>query len=67
MKEETNRTGSWKQDSFLGRTVDFELYAPYLWNDIPIGNPAPLEGPAPGLLPRLSVAWNNLLIICVTE
>ena len=22
---------SWKQDSILGRTVDFELYAQYLW------------------------------------
>ena len=32
LKEETDRTGSiLKQDSILGQTVDFELYAQYLW------------------------------------
>ena len=27
MKEETEQAPSWKQDSILGQTVDFELYA----------------------------------------
>ena len=31
VKEETEKALSWKQDSILGRTVDFELYAQYLW------------------------------------
>ena len=32
LKEETEEQApSWKQDSILGRTVDFELYAQYLW------------------------------------
>ena len=31
LKEETEQDPSWKQDSILGRTVDFELYAQYLW------------------------------------
>ena len=31
VKEETEQALSWKQDSILGRTVDFELYAQYLW------------------------------------
>ena len=31
MKEETEQALSWKHDSILGRTVDFELYAQYLW------------------------------------
>ena len=31
MKEETEQALSWKQDSLLGQTVDFELYAQYLW------------------------------------
>ena len=57
MKEETDRTGSiLKQDSILGQTVDFELYAQYLGNDIPNGKPGPWDGRTPGLIPRLSVA-----------
>ena len=31
LKEETEQALSWKQDSILGQTVDFELYAQYLW------------------------------------
>ena len=31
VKEETEQALSWKQDSILGWTVDFELYAQYLW------------------------------------
>ena len=46
---------SWKQDSILGRTVDFKLYAQYFGNDIPTGKPSPLDG-TPGLVARLSVA-----------
>ena len=30
-KQETEQAPSWKQDSILGGTVDFELYAQYLW------------------------------------
>ena len=53
MKEETEQALSWKQDFILGRTVDFELFAQY---DLPTGKPGPLDGGAPGLVPRLSVA-----------
>ena len=45
MKEEIEQAPSWKQDSILGRTMDFELYAQYLWKD----------GRVPGLIPRLSI------------
>ena len=31
LKEETEQALSWKQDSILGRTVDFELYVQYIW------------------------------------
>ena len=31
LKKETELPPSWKQDAILGWTVDFELYAPYLW------------------------------------
>ena len=31
LKEETQQTPFWKQDSMLSWTVDFELYAQYLW------------------------------------
>ena len=31
MKEEIEQVLSGKQDSILGWTVDFELYAQYLW------------------------------------
>ena len=30
-RKQTEQVPSWKQDSILGRTVDFELYALYLW------------------------------------
>ena len=30
LKEETEQALSWKQNSILGQTVDFELYAQYL-------------------------------------
>ena len=30
MKEETEQALSWKYDSILGQTADFELYARYL-------------------------------------
>ena len=30
-------------------------------------NQIPLDGRAPGLIPRLSVTWKNTLIICVTQ
>ena len=30
-RKQTEQTPSWKQDSILGQTVDFELYAQYLW------------------------------------
>ena len=36
-------------------------------NNIPTGKPGPLDGRAPGLILRLSVAYKNTLIICVTE
>ena len=43
-------------------------YTPNIYgNDIPTGKPGPLDGRAPGLLPRLSVAQKNTRIICVTE
>ena len=31
LKEETEQALSWKQDSILGQTVNFEWYAQYLW------------------------------------
>ena len=30
-RKQREQAPSWKQDSILGRTVDFELYAQYLW------------------------------------
>ena len=30
-RKQTEQAPSWKQDSILGQTVDFELYAQYLW------------------------------------
>ena len=30
-RKQTEQAPSWKQDSILGRTVDFELYAQHLW------------------------------------
>ena len=38
-----------------------------IYGDIPTGKPDPLDGRAPGLVPRLSVAQKNTLIICVTQ
>ena len=53
MKEETEQALSWKQDSILGQTVDFELYAQY---DIPTGKPGPQKkepqgSPSPKRIP----------------
>ena len=31
MKQETEQAPSWKQDSILDWTMDFDLYAQYLW------------------------------------
>ena len=41
LKEETEQALFWKQDSILGWTVDFKLYAQYFGNDIPTGKPDP--------------------------
>ena len=41
MKEETEQALSWKQGSILGRTVDFELYAQYLWKQYTNGKRDP--------------------------
>ena len=55
--------GSTKQNSILGRTLDFELYAQYLWKQHtnwktrpppPTPDPQLHHGRAPGLVPRLS-------------
>ena len=41
-------------------------YMPTIYgNDIPTGKPDPPDGRAPGLVPRLSVAKKNTLILCV--
>ena len=56
MKEETEQAPSWKQDSTLGQTVDFELYAQYLWKRHTNWKTRPLDGRAPGFVPRLSIA-----------
>ena len=49
MKEETEQVLSWKQDSILGQTVDFELNAQYLWKWHTNWKARPPEGRAPGL------------------
>ena len=49
LKEETEQALSWKQDSILGQTVDFELYAQYWWKRHTNLKTRPLEGRAPGL------------------
>ena len=49
MKEETEQALSWKLDSVLGGTVDFELYAQYLWKWHTNWKTRPQEGRAPGL------------------
>ena len=66
MKEETEQALSWKQDSILGPTVDFELYALYLWEqhtNWKIRPPWKEKPRAPGH----SITYKNTLIICVTE
>ena len=59
LKEEPEQAPPWKQDSILGWTVDFELYASIYGTNIRLKNqtshPQPY-GRAPGLVPRLSVA-----------
>ena len=52
LMEETEQALSWKQDSALGQTVDFEPYAQYLWELHSNWKTRPPEGKAP----RLSVA-----------
>ena len=43
-RKQTEQALSWKQDSILGWTVDFELYAQSIYgNDIPTGKPGPRE------------------------
>ena len=49
MKEETEQALSWKQDSILGWTVDFEVYAQYLPKGHTNWETRPPEGRAPGL------------------
>ena len=39
LKEEPEQAPSWKQDSSLGWTVDFELSAQYLWKWHTTGKP----------------------------
>ena len=56
LKEETEQAPSWKQDSILGQTVDFELYAWYLCKQHTNWETRSLEGRAPGLVPRYSIA-----------
>ena len=56
MKEETEQALSWKQDSILGRTLDFEYMPSIYGNDIPTGKPDPPDGRTLGLVPRLSIA-----------
>ena len=41
VKEETEQALSWKQDSILGRTVDFGYMPRIYGNDIPTGKPGP--------------------------
>ena len=49
LKEETEQALSWKQDSILGQTVDFEQYTWYLWKWQTNWKTRPPEGRAPGL------------------
>ena len=49
VKEETEQAPSWKQDSILGQTVDFELDAQYLWKRHSNWKTRPPEERAPGL------------------
>ena len=46
-RKQPEQAPSWKQDSILGQTVDFELHAhEYVYeNDIPTGKPDPLLAP----------------------
>ena len=49
LKEESEQALSWKQDSILGWTVDFELFAQYYGNNIPTGKPGPPRRKSPTL------------------
>ena len=63
LTEETEQALSWKQDSILGQTVDFELYAQDLWKWHINWKTRPPEGRAQ----VFSIAQKNTLIIYVTE
>ena len=63
LTEETEQALSWKQDSILGQTVDFELYAQDLWKWHIHWKTRPPEGRAQ----VFSIAQKNTLIIYVTE
>ena len=68
MKEEADKTGFvLKAGPHLRPTVDFELYAQYLWKRHTNRKTRPPDGRTPGIVPILSVASKNTLIICVTE
>ena len=53
-RKQTEQAPSWKQDSILGWSVDFELYAQYLWKWHTNWKIRPPHGRALGLIPRLS-------------
>ena len=55
-RKQTEQALSWKQNSILGWTVDFELYAQYLWKRHTNWETRPPGGRAPWLVPRLYVA-----------
>ena len=52
-RKQTEQAPSWKQDSILGWTIEFELYAQYLWKRHTNWKTRSPEGRAPWLLPRL--------------
>ena len=60
MKEETEQALSWKQDSILGWTVDFELSDPYLWKRHTNWETRPPEGRALGVFHHLKEYPNYL-------
>ena len=47
-RKQTQQALTWKQDSILDWTVDFELYAQYLWKQQTNWKTRPPEGRAPG-------------------
>ena len=56
LKEETDRTGSiLKAGLHLGPDYGLELYVQYLWKQHTNWKTRPLNGRAPGLVPRLSI------------